>query len=129
MDPHAVLHRGIRKGAFTQAVVLVRLPPCAASHTARTSPPAQQALPPSPTMTMRRTLASEALCSSAGWSGRFIGSVCAVSTLGRASVSHATEPRRSKITSAVVAEAEPHTWRESTPSRVADVLARTAIAC
>eukprot|EP00964_Phaeocystis_antarctica_P097020 scaffold63219_cov47-Phaeocystis_antarctica.AAC.4 len=101
-------------------------PPCAASHTARTSPPAQKALPPSPTMTMQRTLASDVLCSSAGWRARIIGSVSALSALGRASVSHATEPRRSKTTSGVAAEAEPHTWRESTPSRVA-VLARAAI--
>ena len=65
---------------------------------------------------------------SAGRSARIIGRVSALSAFGRASVSHATDPRRSKVTSAVVAEAEPHTWREITPSRAADWPARTAIA-
>ena len=87
----------------------------AASITARTSPPAQNALPPAPLITIEVTAASPALAAYASDSTRTIGRLSALSAFGRSSTMFATEPTRLTWTPASAADIV--RWRLSVARR------------
>jgi hypothetical protein len=92
-------------------------PPFPASHTARTSPPAQKAFPPAPSMSRQCTLGSAAAAWKADQSERIMGKVRALRALGLSSINEVHVPRVSICTSVLIFRVAAGTHKREDASR------------